>query len=142
MKSIDHRPRVIVFGTRSCDQQILIYRKLDLLTAKLKDPVILVGGGKYWIRDAKTKKDIPTGADYHGEQWAYSRKHTVMRFPPDFDRYKSPECFYVRNRGMVEFAVQRRPAFAVGFWDGKSPGSKSIIDLCRKAGVKLRVVRY
>ena len=43
----------------------------------------------------------------------------------------------IRNRLMAGHSD-----YAVGFWDGKSRGTKGMIDICKELNVPLRVVRY
>ena len=116
-----------------------MFKTLDRLTRKLVKPIILTGGGYYWLQvDGKAVK---VGADVFAEEWAYSHYHTVMRFLPDFDKYKAPEVFLIRNREMVAELALYRQKYAAFFHDGKSPGTKFTIDLCRKAGVKMEVFK-
>ncbi len=134
------RPRVAVFGTRTLEARQLVFDTLDRLTAKLVKPIILTGAGYYWTKiDGKPAK---VGADVYAEEWACQRYHTLMRFHPDFDKYKSPQVFHVRNSEMIQFLVGRRPCYAVGFHDGTSPGTRSVIALCKKFEVDhLKVIK-
>lgn len=135
------RPRLCVFGTRTFQDRSFLFKTLDRLTVKLVKPVILTGGGWYWVKDQRGFP-IKVGVDVFAEEWAFQHYHTVMRFCPDFDKYKSPECYHVRNREMVEELVRRRPCYALGIWDGKSPGTKGMIALCQRYKVDhLKVIR-
>jgi hypothetical protein len=137
MRTEAERTRVIVGGTRTLEDWRLVYRKLDYLLKKLHDPLIVVGAGVHKVYRAG--KDIKVGADHHAEQWAYSRYKTVVKFAPEG---RAPAAFHIRNREMVEYAKAGRRAFAVFFWDGKSPGTKEMIGLCKKAKIQNVVVRY
>lgn len=139
----DKLPRVAVFGTRTMDDENLVRDRLDRYLRKLGKVVVCTGAGRFYARDYKSPKGQHiVGADYFAELWAFAHGHTVMRFHPDFEKYKSPAAFHVRNRELVDFVSGRRPCYAVAFWDGKSAGTKSVIELCRKAKIQLKVVRY
>ncbi len=134
------RPRVAIAGTRTFTDRAFLFRTMDRLTARLVKPIIMTGAGHYWMTiDGKPCK---VGADVFGEEWAHSHYHTVMRFHPDFDRHKGPEAFHIRNREMITFLCERRPCYCVVFWDGKSPGTRSVIELCKRMKVDhLKVVK-
>lgn len=135
------RPRVAVAGTRTLDNRKLVFDTLDRLTAKLKKPIILTGGGWFYTKDARGFP-VKVGADVFAEEWAFSHYHTLMKFHPDFDRYKAPEALHIRTREMVEFLVGRRPCYAVAFHDGKSPGTLGFIKQCKRLKVDhLAVIR-
>ena len=44
---------------------------------------------------------------------------------------------YIRNEDMAEYADA-----CIVFWDGKSPGSRHMIEIAKKAKLPLRIVRY
>jgi hypothetical protein len=137
--SVVGRPRLIVCGTRTFDDWRRLYKVLDALTAKLTRPIVCTGAGRHYKK--VNGKLWPTGADHWAETWAYARGHTVMLFHADQD-LKPPGCYHHRrNREMVDF-VRGRGGFACAVWDGKSPGTKSVIDLCRKYGISIYVQRY
>lgn len=122
------RPRVIVFGGRDFSDFDLLCRSLDDLLAALRYPIICSG--------------TAPGADTLGEKWAFRRWHTVKRFEPNIAKHGVPAAFHIRNRETATFAAGRKPAFAVAFWDGSSPGTASMINLCKEYGIQLRIVRY
>jgi hypothetical protein len=111
---------------------------LDALTAKLVRPIVCTGAGRHSV--VHNGRWWPTGVDHWAETWAYARGHTVMLFHADQD-LKPPGCYHQRNREMVNF-VRGKGGYAAAVWDGKSPGTKSVIDLCRKCGIRIHVQRY
>jgi hypothetical protein len=137
--SLENRPRVIVCGSRTFWDGRLMFRKLDKILAKLKRPIIVSGGqsGETWHR----KKRIKTGADYWGEQWAYAHWHTVKLFPADWEKH-GKAAGMIRNKEMVLWAAERKPAYCVAMWDGKSPGTLNTINLARKYGLSTIIVRF
>jgi len=120
--------RVIVCGSRTFDDEALLGRTLDRLTAKLdKRKLVIISG------HAK-------GADRMAEAWA--GRHvgvTVEVYHPDWGRHgraAGPR----RNAEMAEAAGPKGACIA--FWDGVSPGTKSMIDIARRRGLKVRVIRF
>ena len=80
------------------------------------------------------------GADILGEQFAYTYEYEVKRFVPDWNTY-GKSAGYIRNAEMAKYASK---AYGVlfAFWDGKSKGTKHMIDLANKYGLEVHVVNY
>ena len=80
------------------------------------------------------------GADTLGEQFAYTYEYEVKRFVPDWSTY-GKSAGYRRNAEMAKYASE---AYGVlfAFWDGKSKGTKHMIDLANKYGLEVHVVNY
>ena len=66
----------------------------------------------------------------------YAREHglKLTEFLPDYDRYGRGAPL-VRNRLIVDYAD-----LVIAFWDGKSRGTKYVIDYCEKVGKLYHVV--
>lgn len=62
------------------------------------------------------------GADKMGEQWASSNDKAIRFMPADWTRH-GKAAGPIRNRKMAEYADA-----AIILWDGKSPGSRNMID--------------
>ncbi len=76
------------------------------------------------------------GADEMGECYAAERMFTVRQFPADWaahGRSAGPR----RNKDMAEYADA-----LIAFWDGKSRGTKHMIDVGLKQGLEVHVYRY
>lgn len=114
--------KVIVAGTRSFDDYELLRAKMDRLTSRQRDVEIVSGTAR--------------GADQLGERYAAERGLPIKRFPADWNTY-GKSAGYRRNAEMAEYADA-----AVVFWDGKSKGSKHMIDLARAKGLEVRVIIY
>ena len=67
--------------------------------------------------------------------WANNRM-TIHKFPADWNTH-GKSAGYRRNVDMGNFADA-----AVCFWDGKSKGTKHMIDIMEKLGKPVYVVRY
>ena len=76
------------------------------------------------------------GVDLMGEAYAKTKGYTVEVHPADWQRYglaAGPK----RNKEMAAAAHA-----LIAIWDGKSRGTKNMIDEARAAGLPVRVYRY
>lgn len=124
------RPRVVVTGTRSFDNRSLLFEWMDKLTANMEFPIICTG--HYG------------GTDTLAEQWAESRHHSLRLFHPDWDNLGN-RAGPIRNTEMVNYAAGRQPedpGWCVGFWDGASSGTSDCLEKARRAGLRVKIIRY
>lgn len=127
--------RIIVAGTRTFSDAALLYEKMDLFTANLRN-VIVLSGHSGSTRYDNTGKKIVLGADLIGESWASSRGHTLEVYRADWIKH-GKAAGPIRNQEMVDVANA-----AVFFWDGISPGTIDCIDRSKKRGLKTRIILY
>lgn len=73
------------------------------------------------------------GIDRAGEGWAHLNHVRVAQFPADWAN-KGKGAGYSRNVQMAENADA-----LVAIWDGKSRGTKHMIDIATKRGLKVHV---
>lgn len=73
------------------------------------------------------------GVDRLGESWAFQNGILVKRFFPDWDKY-GRSAGYRRNVEMAEYADA-----LIAIWDGKSRGTKHMIDIANKNNLKCEV---
>lgn len=111
--------KVIVAGGRDFSDYKMLTKTLD----HLKKPFEVVCG------EAK-------GADSLGKRYANENELKVHSFPADWNTH-GKSAGYKRNEQMAEFADA-----CIAFWDGKSRGTKHMIDIATRKGLKLLVVRY
>ena len=76
------------------------------------------------------------GADRLGERYAKERGYKVIYFPADWD-IDGRSAGFKRNVKMAEYADA-----LVAFWDGKSSGTKHMIETAQGKGLDVRVKRY
>lgn len=76
------------------------------------------------------------GADTLGLRYAKENELVVYKFPANWDKY-GKSAGYVRNKEMAEHADA-----LLAFWDGKSKGTKNMIDIALREALLVRVVRY
>ena len=82
------------------------------------------------------------GADTLGEQFAKEYGLEVKKFPADWDGL-GKRAGYVRNAEMAKYSVEDyNDGMLIAFWDGKSKGTKHMIDLANKHGLEVHVVNY
>lgn len=74
------------------------------------------------------------GIDSLAEQVARSLSLPVKVFLPDYELYGRQAPLF-RNRQIVDYADT-----VLAFWDGKSPGTKSVIGTCMDQGKPIQVI--
>lgn len=77
------------------------------------------------------------GPDTLADTWARSYGIIVEEYTADWEvhgRSAGP----IRNQLMLD---KGKPDLVVAFWDGKSPGTKHMISIAEKAGVKVEVIK-
>ncbi len=117
--------RVVIAGCRNYDnyEQAKVYIDSCLFDIQKESNIIIVSGG------AK-------GADAIGERYAKDKGFAVEKYPANWRAYgkgAGPK----RNKQMAEISD-----LIICFWDGKSKGTKSMIDYARKYGkpVKIKMI--
>lgn len=77
-----------------------------------------------------------TGADQLAKEWAHKQEIAYEEYLPDWNRY-GKRAGPLRNEQIVNSANS-----LLAFWDGKSRGTKSSIDLANKKGIPVRIIYY
>ena len=113
--------RTIIAGGRDfLDYSLLVH---TLLTLEFEITEIVSGAAR--------------GADRMGEMWGEVTDTPVKKFPADWKKHGKP-AGYIRNAEMANYADA-----LVAFWDGKSRGTKNMIDLAYKQPLReVVVIRY
>lgn len=116
--------RVVVAGSRSISDTTMIFAKLDsIMRNKLQTHEVTIISG------------CAKGPDTIGEEWARKSHLKVDLIPADWDRDG-------RSAGMIRNKIMCDTADAViAFHDGKSSGTKNMIDIATRAKKMVRVVR-
>ena len=76
------------------------------------------------------------GADKVGEEWAIKEGYQPKVFNADWNKH-GRAAGILRNIEMGNYATH-----LIAFWDGKSKGTKHMIDYAKKKGLKVRIIRY
>lgn len=74
------------------------------------------------------------GVDSIGESIGEEFNIPVVRFPAEWDRYGRHQAGRIRNKQMAEYAEA-----LVAVWDGVSSGTKNMIDIATKLGLKVHI---
>jgi len=121
--SAGERPvRVIVVGSRTVSDRAYVFEALDRVLARLDPRLIEIVSG------------TARGADRLGEAYAAARGLPLRRFPADWARHGRAAGFR-RNEAMAAYATH-----LVAFWDGRSRGTRHMIETARRAGLRVRVL--
>ncbi len=114
--------KVIIAGGRDFDDFNKLCKVCDVF---LKDQInIEIVSGAY------------KGADLLGERYAAERNHPIKQFPADWRRY-GKSAGLKRNTEMAIYTD-----VLIAFWDGKSKGTKHMIDLANQANLNIKVIYF
>lgn len=127
--------RVIIAGGRDFDDFPLLMNKcIEIIAQETKEVDSL--------ENIRIVSGAARGADRFGEQYAQIANYDVSRFPAAWDTY-GKSAGYKRNAEMAKFASEDgNIGILIAFWDGKSRGTKHMIDLAKRYGLKVHVVNY
>ncbi|MFD0762743.1 DUF2493 domain-containing protein [Lutibacter aestuarii] len=115
--------KLIIAGTRTFNDYKKLCTECDNILQD-QNNIEIVSGAYY------------RGADKLGEQYAKERGYKIIRFPADWNKYgraAGPK----RNQQMANYADA-----LIAFWDGKSRGTKNMIDLSKQLGLYLKISCY
>jgi len=114
--------RVIIAGGRDFGDYELLKTKCDIILQNQSEVIIVSGGAK--------------GADALGERYAKEKGYQLESFPAKWGEY-GKRAGMIRNVEMSETSDS-----LIAFWDGKSKGTRHMIDTATKGGLPIRVIRY
>lgn len=110
--------KVIIAGSRTIEDYSLVCRAIEKSGFQVKEVV----------------SGTARGVDRLGEKWAAFNKIPVKSFPADWDKH-GKAAGPIRNRQMAEYADA-----LVCLWDGKSKGSKHMIDIANELGLAVYIM--
>ena len=76
------------------------------------------------------------GVDLLRERYAAERNHPIKQFPANWRRY-GKSAGHKRNTEIAAYADA-----LIAFWDGKSKGTKHMIELATKAGLNVKIIYF
>lgn len=114
--------KIIIAGSRDFNDYERLRDYCDYLLQN-KDNIEIVSGAA-------------RGADELGERYAVERGYPITRFFPNWNKYRK-SAGYIRNEDMAEYADA-----LIVFWNGKSKGTKHMIDITRNNDLELRIFHY
>lgn len=115
--------RVIIAGGRDFNNYTGLSATMNFLLKHINDDIEIVCG-------------MAQGADRLGERYAKENGYNVIYMPADWD-IDGKAAGFKRNIRMAEYADA-----LVAFWDGKSVGTKHMIETARKMGLDVRIKKY
>lgn len=117
--------KVIIAGSRGFSNYKLLKEKCnEYLREKRKEyNIIIISGGA-------------RGADTLGEKYAQDEGFSLEVFPANWNKFGKSAGFR-RNEQMAEVADA-----LIAFWDGKSHGTKHMIEIMENKKLLVRVVNY
>ena len=112
---------IVIAGSRSFNDYIFLADTADII---IRDhakgvPIIVSGCAK--------------GADRLGEEYAFERGYDLIKMPAKWDKY-GKSAGHIRNEEMAKIAD-----LVICFWDGESPGTRSMLNICRRLKKKVFV---
>lgn len=123
--------RIIIAGGREFSNYAILKHNvirilLELSPAEEPDVEIVCGKAR--------------GADTLGEKFGKEYNYKIKYFIPDWDGL-GKKAGYVRNSDMANYAKEDNGVL-IAFWDKISRGTKHMIDLATKQGLKVFVINY
>lgn len=132
--------KLIIAGSRTFDDYALLCKEtVRFVYSEMYDPTLPTTvniSNIISLRDLTIISGMAIGADTVGCKFAESCKLKLITCPANWNLY-GKRAGYIRNDEMAKLATH-----AIVFWDGKSKGSKHMIDLCVKHNVKHKIVRF
>ena len=114
--------RIVVAGCRDYTNYKQAKRYIDWAISNIKNEheLIFVSGGA-------------TGADALGERYAKENGYELEVYPAEWQKY-GPKAGPMRNKQMAEIAD-----YVICFWDGKSRGTKSMINEAKAQNKPIKI---
>ena len=119
--------KVIIAGGRDFDDYEYMSTKLDEL---FKDQNVFNN------KVIKVISGMAKGADTLGIRYADKHKLTKILFPANWKEYPCIAGF-LRNNDMLSIATH-----LIAFWDGKTSGTKHMIEIAKMKGIPVWVFEY
>lgn len=95
------------------------------------------------LKDELSKHDIfmivsggAKGADSLAEKYSRERAIPIAIYEPDYIKY-GKSAPIIRNKEIV-----RLSDLVIAFWDGKSTGTKFVIDYCHQTNTFIQVIKF
>jgi len=120
-KFLKFNMKTIIAGGRDFNNYTLLREKCDEIISS--DLTEIVSG-------------CAKGADTLGERYAKERGYNVKLFPADWKTH-GRKSGPIRNRQMADYGEM-----LIAFWNGKSSGTKNMIENAKKLGLKVHIINY
>ena len=120
--------KIIIAGGRDFDDYESLNKYMDKLISNLPPSIK--------SRKIEIVSGTAKGADTLAEKYAEERVYEIELFKPDWDLH-GKIAGLVRNGKMAKYSDA-----LVVFWDGRSTGTKHMIEQAKKEGIKTSIVYY
>lgn len=121
--------RIIIAGSRNFNNYAVLKHNVInilLILSPAQEPNVEIVSG------------TARGADQLGERFAKEYEYNVKKFPAQWDLY-GKFAGYRRNEQMALYAKEDW-GILIAFWDGISKGTKHMINLAKKHGLRVFVI--
>jgi hypothetical protein len=124
------RIRAIVAGGRTFNNYRKMCEILDSYLNPEEDYITIISG-------------MAKGADILGEQYAIEHNINLIQCPALWEK-NGKYAGYMRNKQMADIATDEPDCEAIlfAFWNGKSRGTKNMIDLANKYSMRVIITNY
>ena len=124
--SLEYGVKLIIAGGRDFDNYDMVREAMYMVDdVEIGNLTIVSGGAR--------------GADLFGERWAKINSVAIEQYLPNW----RPGGVYDNSAGYKRNALMADNAsHLLAFWDGKSRGTKHMIDLAAKKGLGVEIVEY
>ena len=114
--------RIVIAGCRNYENYSEAKKYIDYCVSEIKGKytLIFVSGGC-------------RGADYLGERYALENGYKIEKYMAEWDKY-GRSAGTKRNERMAQIAD-----YIICFWDGKSRGTKSMIEFSKQYNKPVRI---
>lgn len=120
---------IIIAGSRDFNDYNIVKKSLkEFLVSKdtTDKPTIICG--------------MARGADMVGYTLAKRCGLSLKEFPADWSLGK--RAGYIRNKEMAKYAHDNGNGVLLAFWDGKSKGTKHMIDLAKEYNLEIHIFNF
>lgn len=134
--------RVIIAGSRTFNNYNLLEKECNRIFKQLADEGYISPYVKESQNDIEIISGTANGADKLGERFAKEYGLKLKQFPANWDLY-GKSAGYRRNADMAQYAKQdEKLGVLITLWDGKSKGTKHMIDLANKHKLRVFIINF
>lgn len=119
--------KIIIAGSRTFNDYELVRKTMSALFDNISPSQMEIISGH-----------CPSGADRLGEMFAERNGIRLTLFPADWNKY-GKTAGPIRNKQMAEYVSS--DGYLVAFWDGKSRGTKNMIEEAHRVGATVKIVQ-
>lgn len=132
--------KIIIAGGRDFDDYAMLRRE----TLRIVREIAMKNTGTTTIKKeiVEIVSGAARGADRLGEQFSKEFNLRLKQFHANWNLYGNM-AGYMRNSEMARYAISDEAnGVLIAFWDGKSRGTKHMIETAKKSGMSVYVVSY